>query len=162
MTGSSPVSSISDNSTLLVVALDDVRIGVATSAVLEILRAVAITALSGAPPVIEGVINVRGELVPLFDLRLRFGLPPVSLHPSQHLVVARASSRTVAFRVDRAEELVTVSDAQVASVSGRVSGAGHIEGVAMFENGMVLIHDLDTFLSHAESASLDRALAANE
>lgn len=121
---------------------------------------VAITTMPGAPSVIEGIIDVRGELVPVFDLRGRFGLEPRSLWPTQHLVIANALGRVVAFRVDRVDWMADVDDASIDDPSRVVPGTKHIAGVAKLDDGLVLIHDLDEFLSQSEAAQLDAAMQA--
>jgi purine-binding chemotaxis protein CheW len=129
---------------------DDVR---------ELLRAVEITALPKAAPLIEGIIDVRGQIVPVLEIRSRFKLPPKSLEPSDHLVVAMAGARVVALRVDRACDLVDAANDAISSVSSHVPSARHVDGVAQLADGLVVIYDLATFLTAAESDSLDLALA---
>src|SRR5689334_23103108 len=81
------------------------RYGVPTSVVREVLRAVQPARLPGAPAVVMGVINVRGQLAALVDLRARFGLPPAPLAASDVFVLCEPAGRLVAFRADRTEGL---------------------------------------------------------
>jgi purine-binding chemotaxis protein CheW len=145
---------------ILTFDLSGQRFGVSLDAVREVVRAVAITPVPGMPSVVEGIIDVRGEVVPVFDLRARFGLPARALHPAQHFVIARAGERTVALRVDRAEWMQKLDDASFTAADRNVPAAKHIVGIARLEDGLVLIHDLDAFLTAAESDTLDAALEA--
>ncbi len=145
---------------ILTFDLSGQRFGVSLDAVREVVRAVAITPVPGAPAVVEGVIDVRGEVVPVFDLRARFGLPARALHPAQHFIIARAGERTVALRVDRADWMRDVDDASITPAGRNVPAGPHIIGVARLDDGLVLLHDLDAFLSDAESHALDAALDA--
>ncbi|HEX2166149.1 MAG TPA: chemotaxis protein CheW [Longimicrobiales bacterium] len=145
---------------LLVFELAGVRYALQLSAVREVVRAVLIAPLPDAPPVIEGIVDIRGELVPVYDLRLRFGLPPRALHPDERLVVAWTGSRLVSFRCERTEwvehvALTRVEEGDVLPGSGR-----HIAGVARLDDGLVLIQQLEAFLDAAEAESLDEALSA--
>lgn len=79
------------------------RFGVPLADVVQLLRAVAIVPLPRAPRVVEGIIDLHGSLVPVLDLRRRFGLPEQSLAPEHHLIVTRTGERRLALRVDRAE-----------------------------------------------------------
>jgi purine-binding chemotaxis protein CheW len=144
---------------ILVFELTGQRYGIPLRGVREVVRAVAITPLPSAPAVIEGVINVRGALAPVFDLRARFGLPAKPLEPNDHLIIARARSRLIALRVDRAHWMLDVDDELVEDAARVVPQMQHIDGVAKLADGLVLIHDLDTFLSRAEEVALNRALA---
>jgi purine-binding chemotaxis protein CheW len=124
----------------------------------EVVRAVAITPLPGAPAAVEGVVNVRGELVPVMDVRLREQLPPKELDPREYLLSANAGGRTVAVRVDGIGEPVTVDDEQVRSATEIASVADHVAGIATLEEGLTLIYDLVRFLSPDETAALADAL----
>jgi purine-binding chemotaxis protein CheW len=121
-------------------------------------RAVAIEPLPGSPSIVEGVINVRGALVPVVDIRARFCLPPRALTPDQHLIIARTGPRLVALRVDRARDLIAV-DQDAIEASDRVApGLEHVVGVARLADGLLLIHDLESFLSLDEARQVDGAL----
>jgi len=145
---------------LLVFGLHGERFAVKGTAVREVVRAVAIATLPSAPEVVEGVINYRGRVVPVLDIRSRFGLPPRSLHPDQHFVVAEAGPRLVALRVDRAFDLLDVPLDDIESAERVAPGSPHIEGVARRPEGLVVIHDLERFLSLDEGPRLDAAVRA--
>jgi purine-binding chemotaxis protein CheW len=134
------------------------RYGLPIVDVLELVRAVAITPLPNAPAVIEGVVNVRGRVLPVLDVRTRFGLPARPLDPSDHFIVASAGPRGVILRVDQATQLALVDEDTVQAPETLGPGAAYVAGVAKLDDGMVLIHDLTTFLSAAEASSLEEAL----
>lgn len=137
------------------------RYGIPIADVRELVRAVAITPLPDAPSVIEGVVNVRGRVLPVLDIRARFGMPPKPLDPSDHFIVASTGARGVILRVDRATHLALVDEAAVQAPDTLGAGANYVAGVAKLDDGLVLIHDLTTFLSAAEATSLDAALSAS-
>ncbi|HEY5061006.1 MAG TPA: chemotaxis protein CheW [Gemmatimonadaceae bacterium] len=144
---------------LLRFRLDAHQYGIASDSVVEIVRAVAITPLPGAPSVVEGVIDVRGTIVPVFDLRARFSIPSKALEPSDQFILARTPSRIAALHVDRVEDLVDVDGAAMSDLSPALSGTSHLAGIATLPDGLVLIHDVETFLSRAEADCLATALA---
>jgi purine-binding chemotaxis protein CheW len=124
----------------------------------ELLRAVAIVPLPRAPAIVEGVINLRGRIVPVLDIRSRFRLPSKPLHPDDHLLVAFAGEFLVALRADRAVNLVRLDHHELQEAKGLVPGVEYVAWVARLPNNLVLIHDLRTFLSRGESADLASAL----
>ena len=134
--------------------------GLPTADVLELVRAVAITPLPRAPAVIEGVVNVRGRVLPVLDVRVRFRLPAKPLDPSDLFIVAAAGPRGVILRVDRATHLALVDEASVQPPESLGPSATYVAGVAKLPDGLVLLHDVATFLSAAEAAALDVALSA--
>jgi purine-binding chemotaxis protein CheW len=133
--------------------------GLALEAVREVVRAVAVTPLPGAPAVVEGAIDVRGELAPVLDVRARFGVPPAPLHPDQHMLIAHAGARLVVLRVDRVVALREVGAGTIAATDSVAPGLQRLAGIARLEDGLVLIQDLEAFLTQAEGEALDRALA---
>jgi purine-binding chemotaxis protein CheW len=132
------------------------RFGIPLTNVREIVRSVSIARLPQAPFVVEGIINVRGSVVPTLDIRARFNLPPKAVEPSDHLVIAFARRRLVAIRVDRVTDLITLARSEIEDVSVAVPGSTLVAGVAKLHDGLLLIHDLATFLSVAEAEALDR------
>jgi purine-binding chemotaxis protein CheW len=146
---------------LLLFTIDDHRYGIAAQAVAEIVRAVAITPLPNAPPVIAGLIDVRGAVIPVFDLRRRFGLPARDVELADHFIIVRASRRMAVLHVDRVLDLVDVDDAAISTLADQLQSPVHVAGVATLDDGLAVIHDVDAFLSRAEEESLEAALAAN-
>jgi purine-binding chemotaxis protein CheW len=149
-----------DQVELLVFELAGMRYVLELGSVREVLPAVLIAPLPQAPPVIEGIIDLRGELVPVYDVRVRFGLPARALNRDERLVIAWTGSRVVAFRCERAEWVEQVPRSLIEAPDA-VRGAGrHIAGVARMPDGLVLIQNLDAFLDEAETVELDAALSA--
>lgn len=144
---------------LLVFEVAGYQYAAPTALLWEVTRAVAITRLPMAPAVIDGVINVRGEIVPVIDVRQRCGLAIRPLTPDQHFVIIRAGTRWVALRVDRALDLVTVDDGAIEAVTQSTPGTEYVSGIAKLPDGLLVIHDLERFLSLDESRQLDGALA---
>ena len=144
---------------VLVFEISGLRYALPTSDVSELARAVTIVPLPKAPPIVEGIINVHGHVVPVLDIRARFRLPSRALSHTDHLIVARIGPRLVAVRADRARDLANVDAKDVEDAQTFAPGAEYISGVAKLPDGLVLIHDLRTFLQEAEAAALDDALS---
>lgn len=136
------------------------RYGLLSARVRELIRAVTIVPLPRAPAIVEGIIDVRGSIVPVIDIRSRFRLAPKPLEHTDHFVLAWTGERLVALRVDRALDLLRVDADKIEDARDIVSGAEHIAGVAKLPDGLVLIHDLETFLSEAERQDLDAAVSS--
>ncbi len=136
------------------------RYGLFAAAVRELLRAAALTPLPRAPAGVEGMLNLRGRFVPVYDVRTRFGLPARPMVPTDHLVVAQSGGVWAALRVDRATDLIRVNAADVEDARGLVPGAESVGWVVRLADEIVLVHDLRTFLSPAETAALAAVLPA--
>lgn len=145
----------------LLFTIDSASYGIAADAVGEMVRAVAVAPLPGAPAAVSGIIDVRGSVVPVFDMRVRFGAPHRPVAPEDHFILVRATGRTVALHVDAVVELIEIDASAIATASAELPSTPHIAGVALLPDGLALIHDVDTFLSAAENETLATALTAS-
>lgn len=143
----------------LVFTLDGRRYGVRAEHVSEVQRMVATVPLPGAPDVVVGVFELRGRSVPIVDVRRRLGLPTRAPRPADHLVIARVGTRTVALRVDEATGLQDFDPDRIDATAGGLPGVHHVAGAAGDEHGLVLLHDLATFLSLDEEQRLETAMS---
>lgn len=128
--------------------------------VVEIVRAVAVAPLPEAPVVVDGVLNLRGRIVPVVDLRRRFGHPGTPVHPDEHFIVARAGERIVVFRADPSTRVARAAADSIERASRVVAGAELVAGMVRLPDGVALLQDVEGFLTQAEAASLDHALRA--
>ena len=148
--------------TLLVLELQSQKYGIPTEHVREVVRAVAVSGLTGASSVVEGVIDYRGVVVPVLNLRRRFRHEPRGPTLGDRFVIATVGDRTVALRVD---ETVGIEELEEGALTGaeEVWAAGtRIAGVLRTAEGLVAVADPDAFLSQAEADALDAALAIDE
>ena len=145
---------------ILLARLDGTQVGFSASAVREIVRAVAIAPLSGAPGVIEGAINLHGRVVPVVDIRQRLALPAVALAPEQYMIALEASDRLIAIRVDDVEDVVEIARSSLESPASLSPVLQRLHGVAALADGALVIYDVDAFLTQAEREALDVAAAA--
>jgi len=146
----------------LLFSLDEARYAVRLPAVERVVRAVEVTPLPGAPEIVLGIVNVGGRIIPVADVRKRFGLPERPVDPADQFIIARTPARTVALAVDATHGVATIPEASVAQAGSIVAGLGYLSGVAKLPEGLVLIHDLGSFLSLPEEQALEEALRARE
>jgi purine-binding chemotaxis protein CheW len=145
---------------LVLFTLAGARYGVSANDVVEIVRAVAVTPLAGAPLVVKGLIDVRGTIVPVFDLRARLGLESREIDPADHFILVRTPSRVAALHVERVMDLAEVDERDTTDSRAQVPSTEQIAGVAILADGMVFIHDVETFLSQVEAEDLASAIEA--
>lgn len=148
----------SGETVIIAFELSGYRYGVLLTEVRELLRIPTIVPLPKAPAIVEGVVNIRGAVVPVMDVRTRFRLPKKPPQPADHLVVTQAGPRVVALRVDRVLGLEHVDPDDIQNPAAITPRAEYLAGVAKHPDGLVLIHDLGTFLADAEARDLDEAL----
>jgi purine-binding chemotaxis protein CheW len=142
-----------------VFALDELHSALLLSAVERVVHAVEITPLPKAPEIVLGIINVQDRIIPVIDVRQRFRLPTREIKLSDRFIIARTSRRPVVLVVDFVEGVHELTDRQMVSVEQSLPFAEYLKGVAKLEDNLVLIYDLDQFLSLDEENVLDAALA---
>lgn len=131
---------------VVVFALDGVRFALSMNAVERIVRAVEVSPLADAPPGVIGMINVHGRIIPVFDIRPRFGLTPREMRVSDHLVIAHAADRDVALLVDAAVDVVAPDNQTVTMGTDSLATLGAVEAVLVHGEEIVPIQDLSRFI----------------
>jgi purine-binding chemotaxis protein CheW len=142
---------------ILVFTLDESRYALLLSAVDRVVRSVEITPLPKAPEVILGVINVQGEIIPVVDVRNRFHLPARELGVDDRFIIARTWRQRLILVVDSVAGLRELANKDMAAVQNALPYAPYLHGVAKVEDELILIYDLDHFLSIDEEQMLDKA-----
>jgi purine-binding chemotaxis protein CheW len=145
---------------LVTFSLDDRKFALYVSAVQRIIRVVEVTALPKAPDIVSGIINMQGQVIPVFDIRMRFHLPAREVKLNDQLIIASTTKRTVALLVDSVGDVIEIPGERIIAAEQIFPELEYVEGVMKTEGGMVLIHDLERFLSLPEEKALDEALEA--
>lgn len=122
---------------------------------------VEITPLPQAPQIVLGVINCQGKVIPALNVRRRFRLPEREPGLGDQLIIARAAGRVVALVADTVSDVVTPPSEVMDAADTILPRMEYVEGVVKFADGMIFIHDLDTFLSLEDEQALDAALEDN-
>ncbi len=140
---------------LLVFSIESRRYAIHVSTVERVVRAVEVVPLPSAPEIVLGVIDVHGRVIPVIDVRKRFRLQEHEVNPSDQMIIANTPRRTVVLTVDRTEGVVELENEAITPARNILPDMKYIEGVIRLEDGLILIHDLDAFLSLDEEAALD-------
>lgn len=149
---------LADIQPLGVFRLEGQRYGLPLSQIDRVIRAVELTSLPKAPSIVLGVVNVNGQVLPVLDIRHRFHLPDREIGVDDHFLIARTRKRRVVLQIDQAEGVIGVSANDVVCTDEITPGLEQVRGVAKLADGLLLIHDIDSFLSLEEEQALDDAL----
>jgi len=130
--------------------------GVEILDVREINRLMDITRVPHAPDFVEGVINLRGQVIPVVDLRKRFGLEAGSRDKDARIVVVELTDKVVGFLVDSVSEVLRVAGSTVEPPPAMVAGieSEYIEGVVKLEDRLLILLDLQKLLTRGEARAL--------
>lgn len=135
--------------------------GVDISRVQEIIRMTTITRLPRAPEFVEGIINLRGKVIPVVDLKKRFGLAESDRTKASRIVVVDVGDHTIGMVVDAVSEVLRVPTSAVEPPSPMVTSveSDYIRGIAKLEGRLIILLDLDKVHSWEEKRKL-REVAA--
>lgn len=147
---------------LVVFTLADEDYGVDISAVDGIVEMQAVTTVPQAPGFVEGVISLRGEVLPVIDLRKRFGLPAEKTTKETRIVHIELDGTKVGMVVDAVTEVLRISEENVEAPSPLVTpvSSGFITGIAKVDDGegdpgrLIILLDLAKVLSSEEQSEL--------
>ncbi len=143
----------------VVFSLDGQRYALHLSDVERIIRVVEITSLPKAPDIVLGIVNVEGQIIPVVNIRKRFRLPKRELNLSDVLIIAQIPRRTVALVADDVSGVIEGSGQDITEAKEILPRMEYVKGVVKLKDGMILINDLENFLSLEEEKALDDAMA---
>lgn len=144
---------------IVVFTIDELLYALPLNTVIRVIHVVEITLLPKAPEIICGIINVRGQIIPVIDVRKRFGLASREITPADQLILADTGKRQVAILVDTVTGLKDITSRQHVEIKETLPFAEYISGVAKIEDGLILIYDLEKFLNLNEENELEHALS---
>lgn len=131
--------------------------GVPISLVREIVRVPEITAVPHTQKYVEGVINLRGKIISIVDLRKRFGEADIEPNKKNRIVVVELENRTVGLIVNAASEVLKIppSDIEPPSSVFLNGESDYVTGVGKLKNRLVILLDLNKVLNSSELRHLD-------
>jgi purine-binding chemotaxis protein CheW len=145
---------------IVVFELGGEQYGVNIAAVESIIKIQAVTRIPHTPPYVEGVTNLRGRVLPVIDLRKRFGLEPADASSDSRIVVAAMGRLEVGMIVDGVSEVLTIPDGAVepAPTITTTADSAFITGIAKIDERLVILLDLARILSVEEQEALLQAV----
>ncbi len=131
--------------------------GVDIGMVQEIVRMPEITRVPRTPEFVEGVVNLRGKIIPVVDLRKRFRLPVTENTKSTRIIIVTMNGRTVGMIVDGVSEVRRISADSVEPTPDMVASAidaAYLKGIAKLEGRLLILLDLNLVLNQEEQKQL--------
>jgi len=146
---------------LVVFELGDESYGVDISRVQDINRMQEITEIPHAPESVVGVINLRGRVIPVIDLRKRFGLPEAVHTKDTRIVVVHLEGNLIGVIVDAVSQVLRIPADIVEPPSPVLAGVDskYLRGIAKLDDKLVILLDLDFVLSRREQEAISEVLA---
>ena len=146
-----------DKRELLTFRLGDEEYGINILNVQEIRRYEAVTRIANAPEFIKGVINMRGTIVPILDLRIKFNFTDVAYDDFTVVIILNVDERVVGIVVDAVSDVIALAAEAVrpAPEFGAQLDTDYLDGLATVEDRMVIIVDIESLVSTPEMGLVD-------
>ncbi|OPY64537.1 MAG: Chemotaxis protein CheW [Syntrophorhabdaceae bacterium PtaU1.Bin034] len=152
---------MNDNRILQLVTfkLENEEFGVDILKVQEINKMIDITRIPNAPAFVEGVINLRGKIIPIVDLRKRLGFHGRTYDKSTRIIVVELDGMVLGFIVDSVSEVLRISESTVEPPPALVAGieSEYIEGVGKLDNRLLILLELKKVFSAIDRKELEKA-----
>jgi len=144
--------------------LDGEEYGIVILKVHEIIGMMPITSVPKTPPFIRGVINLRGKVIPIIDLRLKFDMPSRAQTAETCIIVVQLRGIEMGVIVDRVSEVINIAEADIEDPPsfGTSVSTDYILGIGKSQGKVKILLDIDCVLSDREDHSLDPAEAKSE
>jgi purine-binding chemotaxis protein CheW len=141
--------------------IGDEEFGVDILRVQEINRMISVTRVPNAPPFVEGIINLRGKVIPIVELRKRLGMEPRERDNNTRIVVVDVNGRTIGFIVDAVNEVLRVPTSVIEPPPALTAGidAEFITAIGKLEDRLLILLDLERVLSTDEKSELEAVAA---
>jgi purine-binding chemotaxis protein CheW len=150
---------VANETQIVVFELGDERYGLDIATVFEIIRHQPITAVPQAPAFVKGVINLRGRIIPVVDLRDRFGMMEGTRTKATRIVVCEAAGTRLGLIVDGVSEVLMIA-AETVEATPEVAAthdAAYLRGIAKLGDRLIILLDLDGLLDETVVAALAAA-----
>ena len=137
--------------------------GIAILRVKEIIGMMPVTPVPQTPPYVKGVINLRGKVIPVTDLRLKFGMAPIDYTERTCIIVMETEGEAdvilLGIVVDAVSEVLNIKhdDIQETPNFGTALNTDFMLGMAKIENSVKILLDIDKVLSERDIAALEKA-----
>jgi purine-binding chemotaxis protein CheW len=123
-------------------------------------RMVEVTETPNAPDFVEGIINLRGKVIPLINLRKRLGLPSIAWDKSSRFIVVELGDKVLGFIVDSVNEVLRINSNATEPPPSMVAGirSDFITSVAKYDNRLLILLDLNKILSKDEKDIIQNSI----
>ena len=133
--------------------------GVRIGAVREIVRVPEITAVPSAPETVEGVINLRGKIIPVMDLRKRFGQAEITSDKKNRILVVELDNKLLGLIVNSASEVLKIPPSEIEAPGSVFADgeSGYVTGVGKLKGRLIILLDISKLLHRPELKRLEEA-----
>lgn len=138
--------------------ISDEDFGIPIERVVEILRVQKVFSIPGLPEFLSGVMSVRGSVIPLMDLRKRFGMRPTG--KKERIMIIRFEKEKIGFLVDEIKEILSLAPEEIINPPSIFKGfkTEYITGLGKKDEGIIILLNIDNLLTSEEKIKLKESI----
>jgi purine-binding chemotaxis protein CheW len=157
------IAASTDSMQLVSFKLDAETYGIEITKIREIILVSEITAVPQSAHYIRGLINLRGTVIPVMDLRARFGLASAELTDESRIIVINVGKRVIGITVDEVSEVLRVSGQQISAAPPTVASLGneYLAGLIQLEDQILMLLDVEHIFDTADEAAIEAATSGD-
>lgn len=141
-------------------ALGEEEFGLDIQRIQEINRMTEITRVPRTPEFVMGVINLRGKVIPVINLRRRFGMPSKERTKDTRIIIVEIRDRPVGILVDSVSEVIRIPNSTIESAPDIVMGIDtqYIDGIGKLQDRLLIVLNIDKVLSQEEVEQIEKGV----
>ncbi|MGE5343791.1 MAG: chemotaxis protein CheW [Candidatus Omnitrophota bacterium] len=128
------------------------------SVVDRVVHAVEVMRLPKGPDIVCGLINYKGQIIPIINISRRFHLPERTLDPDQYFIIMHSNVRKFGLLADNIHSVTDRNPDLIISPTDIMAGVEFLSGIIKLPDGLMLIPDLDKLLTHDEDVALKKVM----
>lgn len=142
--------------------ISDENFGITIERVVEILKVQKVFSIPGLPEFLSGVISVRGSIIPLIDLRKRFGMTPTG--KKERIIIVKFEKEKIGFLIDGIKEILSLSPEEITSPPSIFKGfrTEYLTGLGKKDDRIIILLNIDNLLTSEEKIKLKESLGVLE
>ncbi|WP_294966327.1 chemotaxis protein CheW [Sulfurimonas sp.] len=142
----------------LTFCVDDEKYGIHISRIKEIIATINITHIPKTPAFVKGVINLRGSIIPVVDIRLKFGMEEKEMDINTAIIIYEVDKASIGFIVDQVDDVLSIDKDHIAEAPhfGSNIDTSFIENVAEVENDVIMLLNLEKIFEAEELLDISK------
>ena len=147
---------LSEFSQLVTFSIGEEEYGIGILRVQEIIRMMPITKVPSCPDFVEGVITLRGMVIPVIDVRRRFAMPPKAADAHTRILIMESELQVMGYIVDSVREVMHLDSDKIEAAPAEIAGPGaeYIKGMVQIGDQLLILLNLNELLSDSEKNEL--------
>lgn len=142
----------------LTFAVDDEKYGIHISRIKEIIATINITHIPKTPDFVKGVINLRGSIIPVVDVRLKFGMQEKEMDINTAIIIYEVDKASIGFIVDQVEDVLSIDKSHISEAPhfGSNIDTSFIDNIAEVENDVIMLLNLEKIFEAEELLDISK------